>query len=421
MLTRRIFLRGSAVVMAGMGPVPAWLARAAAAEGKKRKTLVAIFQRGAADGLNIVVPFGDKRYRDLRPTLGIAPPSRENNANGPFGPSIDLDGSFALNSALQPLKALWDKRQLAIVEATGSPDPSRSHFDAQDYMESGTPGSKGDGWLNRALPPANDATSPLRAVALENQVPRTLRGEHEAIAVSNAQQFNMGNQDAVTILESMYATSADRQLGRAGKDAFEAMKMLESIRGFDQRVPVVNAAGGVGGPANVPQYAQGGALGRSLQQLASLIRAEAGVEAAFAEIDGWDHHGNENPQLSNVLRQFATAIAAFSNDLGDRMEDVVLVSMSEFGRTAAENGDAGTDHGHGSVMMVIGGPVKGGKIYGQWPGLEKEQLYEGRDLAVTTDFRAVLGELVRDHLGQKDLSAVFPGFNPGGPLGLLRS
>jgi uncharacterized protein (DUF1501 family) len=420
MLTRRIFLRGSAVVMAGMGAVPSWLARAASVEGKKRKILVAIFQRGAADGLNIVVPFGEKRYRDLRPSLAIAPPTGQTNANvaangafiGPInGPAIDLDGRFALNSAMLPLKALWDKEQLAIVEATGSPDSSRSHFDAQDYMESGTSGkTMGDGWLNRALPPADAETSPLRAVALGNQVPRTLRGEHDAIAIGNSQQFQMGNQDAAAILEDMYAKSADAQWGRTGRDAFEAMKIVQSINTTPNNPP----GGG-------PQYAQGGELGRSLQQLARMIKADVGVEAAFAEIGGWDHHGNENAQLANLLRQFSSALAAFTQDMGDRMEDIVLVTMSEFGRTAAENGNAGTDHGHGSLMMVLGGPVQGGKVYGQWPGLEKEQLFEGRDLAVTTDFRTVLGELIRGHLGQKDLGPVFPGFKPGDPLGLLRS
>jgi uncharacterized protein (DUF1501 family) len=242
-----------------------------------------------------------------------------------------------------------------------------------------------------------------------NKVARTLRGEREAIAVGDTQQFNMGNQDAASILESMYATSADGQWGRTGKGAFEAMKLIQSIN----RSPDA--------PQNGAQYGQSGDLGRSLQQLARLIKADAGVEAAFAEIDGWDHHGNENPQLSNLLRQFSSALAAFSQDMGDRMEDIVLVTMSEFGRTVQENGNAGTDHGHGSLMMVLGGPVQGGKVYGQWPGLEKEQLFEGRDLAVTTDFRTVLGELIRGHLGQKDLSPVFPGYQPGDPLGLLHS
>src|SRR6266567_7624266 len=393
MLTRRVFLRGSAIVLAGMGVAPGWLARAAAAESKKRKTLVAIFMRGAADGLNIVVPFGEKRYRELRPTLAIVPPLGQPNVNAPLfaanGGCIDLDGTFGLNNAMQPLKALWDKQQLAIIEATGSPDSSRSHFDAQDSMESGTSGkTTGDGWLNRALPPADAETSPLRAVSMGNQVARTLRGEREAIAIGDSQQFNLGNQDAASILENMYATSADAQWGRTGKDAFDAMRLIQSIN----RTPN-NPQGGA------QLYPQGGDLGRSLQQLARLIKADAGVEAAFAEIDGWDHHSNENQQLSNMLRQFSSALAAFSQDMGDRMEDIILVTMSEFGRTVEENGNGGTDHGHGSFMMVIGGAVQGGKIYGKWPGLEKEQLFEGRDLAVTTDYRDVLSELVRGHLG----------------------
>ena len=410
MLTRRIFLRGSAVVMAGMGAVPSWLARAASVEGKKRKILVAIFQRGAADGLNIVVPFAEKRYRELRPILAIAPPPGQAKADGPNnGGAIDLDGRFALHGSMQPLKDLWDKRQLAIVEATGSPDSSRSHFDAQEYMESGTSGkATGDGWLNRALPPAGAETSPLRAVAMGKEVPHMLRGEHEAIAIGDPQQFNVGNRDAAAILENMYTSSADARWGRTGKDAFEAMKLIQSIN----RSP--------SSPEGGAQYGRG-ELGRSLEQLARLIKADAGVEAAFAEIGGWDHHGNENPQLSTLLRQFSGALAAFSQDMGDRMEDIVLVTMSEFGRTAEENGNAGTDHGHGSLMMVLGGPVQGGKVYGKWPGLEKEQLFEGRDLAVTTDYRDVLGELIRGHLGQKNLGPVFPGYQPGDPLGLLRS
>jgi uncharacterized protein (DUF1501 family) len=429
MLTRRIFLRGSAIAMAGMGQAPMWLARAASIESRKRKTLVAIFMRGAADGLNIVVPFGDPRYRELRPNLGLQAPVKadSNDGNGPFGSVIDLDGTFGLNAGLRPLKALWDQKQLAIVEATGSPDPSRSHFDAQDYMESGTPGKTGNGWLNRALRAEADS-SPLRAVALSNRVPRTLRGNYEAVALGNVQDFNITDQDRLAILKNMYSLTPDEQLRRTGKDAFDAMKMLQSLDKGSSGAPAMNPdrpvapAAGVGGPArnNRPTYQAGGQLGRNLQQLARLIKSDAGVEAAFAEVDGWDHHQNENGQLPNLLNQFSNAIAAFYQDLGDRMEDVVIVTMSEFGRTAEENGTGGTDHGHGSFMMVLGGCVQGGKIYGEWPGLQKEQLFEGRDLAVTTDFRTVLGEVVRGHLGQKDLSSVFPGFKTPGMPGLLR-
>ena len=405
MLTRRVLLRGSAIVMAGSGMAPSWLARAAAADDKaaKRKILVAIFQRGAADGLNIVVPFADKHYYELRPSIGVAAPGGQYSA-------IDLDGRFGLHPQLEPLKALWDKKQLAIVHATGSPDPTRSHFDAQDSMESGTPGkSGGDGWLNRALTPAGPATSPIRAIALGSQLPRTMRGSRAAIAVNDAQQFQMGDQDSANILERMYARTSSADLGRAGADAFAALKTIKTIN----QQPYT--------PSGGAQYFQGGELGRSLQQIARLIKADAGVEAAFAEMGGWDHHGNEPALLGNMLGQFGRAIAAFNTDMGDRMEDIVLVTMSEFGRTAQENGDSGTDHGHGSVMMVLGGPLRGGKVYGKWPGLGKEQLYEGRDLAVTTDYREVLGELVTRHMGQENLAEVFPGYRVNEELGLLKS
>jgi uncharacterized protein (DUF1501 family) len=404
MMTRRFFVRGSAVIMAGAGTAPSWLARAASVAEARRKVLVAIFQRGAADGLNIVAPFGEKRYYTLRPTIAVQPPG------GPNG-TVDLDGHFGLNPALQALKPLWEKQQLAIIEATGSPDPSRSHFDAQDYMESGTPGLKttGDGWLNRALPAAGPHTSALQAVALGAQLPHALRGDRPAIAVNDVQQFQVRDTNTAGILESLYETTDDPQLGRAGKDAFAAMKMIQTIN----RQPYT--------PSGGAQYGVAGQLGRSLQQIARLIKADAGVEAAFAEINGWDHHGNEVAQMGGVLRELGTALAAFCTDMGDRMEDIVLVTMSEFGRTAQENGNAGTDHGHGDLMMVLGGPVRGGKIYGRWPGLEPEQLNEGRDLAVTTDFRDVLGELVSAHLGQKNLAQVFPGFTPSAPLGFLRT
>ena len=399
MFTRRFFLRASAVAMAGVGVAPSWLVRAAAEQGRKRKILVAIFQRGAADGLNVVVPFFEKRYYDLRPTIAVQPPGKDNGA-------IDLDGRFALHPSLRPLKALWDSKQLAIVEATGSPDPTRSHFDGQDFMESGTPGKLSEsGWLNRALPPAGPVSSPLRAIAIGTQLPRTLRGSRGAVAVNNLAQFQVRNQNA-GILESMYATTADAKLMASGKETFDAVRMIESLG----RTPYA--------PANGAQYQ--GDFGRNLQQVARLIKADVGVEAAFADIGGWDHHSNEAPQLSNLLQQFGTSLAAFARDMGDRMEDIVLVTMSEFGRTAKEDGNGGTDHGHGNVMMVVGGSVRGGTICGDWPGLEPEQLYEQRDLAVTTDFRDVLGELASGHLGQK-VDQVFPGYTPGKALGLLKT
>lgn len=399
MLTRRRFLRATGLTAGVLGVAPAWVLRAAEQSSGRRKVLVAVFQRGAADGLNIVVPFGEPEYYKLRPAIAIPAPGSANGA-------IDLDGRFGFNPALQPLKALWDSRQLAIVEATGSPDPTRSHFDAQEYMESGTPGVKvGEGWLNRALPAAPGSGSPLRAIAMGTQLPMSLRGSRGALAVDDLPRFQAGDPQSAGALERLYASAGDGQLQKQGTGMFEALKTIDAVRAKPYQ------------PANGAQYV--GDFGRRLQQVARLIKADVGVEVAFVDIGGWDHHGNENGQLTNLLREFGGSLAAFARDMGDRMDDIVLVTMSEFGRTAAENSNAGTDHGHGDVMMVLGGSVRGGTVYGAWPGLEREQLYEQRDLAVTTDFRAVLGEVVAGHLRQP-VDRVFPGFTPTSPLGLLR-
>jgi uncharacterized protein (DUF1501 family) len=385
--------------VAGQSAVPAWFVRAAAQENRKHKILIAVFQRGAADGLNMVVPFFESRYYEVRPSIAVPPPGRPNGA-------IDLDGRFGLHPALQPLKTFWDSGQLAIVQAAGSHDPTRSHFDAQEFMESGTPGVKDteDGWLNRSMAPLGPDSSPVRAISVGSQLPRTLRGSRGGVAVNNLQQFQVGNRDTAGILETMYATTADARLNVTGRRTFEAVRMIDGIN----RRPYT--------PTNGAQYV--GEFGRGLQQVARLIKSDAGVEVAFADIGGWDHHSNENGQLNNLLREFGTSLAAFMRDMGDRMQDIVLVTMSEFGRTVRENGNTGTDHGHGNVMFVIGGPIRGRTIYGRWPGLQPEQLFEQRDLAVTTDFRDVLGELVRDHLGGK-VDQVFPGYTAGERLGLL--
>jgi uncharacterized protein (DUF1501 family) len=273
-------------------------------------------------------------------------------------------------------------------------------------MESGTPGEKrDDGWLNRALPDVSENSSPMRAVAMGTQLPRTLRGSRGAIAVDDLPKFQVGNSEAGRILEGLYASADDARLQRQGRGTFEAVRAIEKIR----QQPYA--------PANGARYV--GEFGQRLQQVARLIKADLGVEVAFADMGGWDHHGNENTQLSTRLREFGQGLEAFAKDMGDRMADVVVVTMSEFGRTVAENGNAGTDHGHGNVMMVLGGPVKGGSVYGTWPGLEPEQLFEKRDLAITTDFRDVLGELVQHHLGQP-VRGVFPGHQAGAPLGLLK-
>jgi uncharacterized protein (DUF1501 family) len=417
-ITRRVFLKNGALAVVGTSVIPSFLTRAAyaaqtaAGGGLNSKRLVVLFQRGAADGLNIVVPYAEQAYYNMRPSIAIPRPR-----NG--GESvIDLDGFFGLHPSMTAFKTLWDQKHLAMVHAAGSPDITRSHFDAQDYMESGTPGVKSteDGWLNRAIGQLKEPqASPFRAVAMGGSLPRTLAGSVPAVAMGDIRGFAVGGRGpnaaaASNTFEAMYEQSVDTVLHGTGNETFEAVKMLKSADP-DKYTP---AAG-----ANYPR----GRFGDSLRQVAQLIKANLGVEVAFADIGGWDHHVNEGSvqgQIANLTREFSQSITAFWTDLGDLGENTVIVTMSEFGRTARENGNRGTDHGHANVMFVLGGPVRGGKVYGRWPGLQPEQLYEGRDLAVTTDFRQVLGEAVYSHLGSRDLQKVFPGFEKGDPRYFVR-
>jgi uncharacterized protein (DUF1501 family) len=411
-ITRRVFLHNSALAVVGTAAVPSFLTRAAfgAPEGNTRnKRLVVIFQRGAADGLNIVVPHAEPQYYAMRPSINI-----------PRKAVIDLDGFFGLHPSLAAFQPLWQQRHLAIVHASGSPDPTRSHFDAQDFMESGTPGLKAtdDGWLNRSLHTMPEASpkSPFRAIALGPSLPRILSGSEPAVAMNNINDFTVGGRGpkpspAASAFQAMYDHSLDTVLHTTGEETFDAVRMLKA------------ADPGKYTPAPGANYPRG-RFGDSLRQLAQLIKANLGVQVAFADIGGWDHHVNEGAtegQIANVLRDFSQSLAAFWTDLGDLGEDTVVVTMSEFGRTARENGNRGTDHGHANVMFVLGGPVKGGKVYGRWPGLDQSQLYEGRDLALTTDFRQVIGEAVARHMGNGNLAPVFPGYNnqPGKFLNIL--
>jgi len=401
MPTRRVFLRNSALTVIGTAAVPAFLTRAASGaieNGTCPKRLVVIFQRGAADGLNIVIPHAEPQYYAMRPSINI-----------PRNKILDLDGFFGLHPSLSAFQPLWQQRHLAIVHAAGSPDSTRSHFDAQDFMETGTPGIKAtqDGWLNRSLHdlPRLSQSSPFRAIALGPSVPRILSGAEPAVAMSNIKDFSVGGRNskaspAASAFEAMYDHSSDTILHGTGSETFDAVKMLKAA----DPAKYSPAAG-----ANYPR----GRFGESLRQLAQLIKANLGVQIAFADIGGWDHHVNEGAtegQLANVLNDFSQSLAALWADLGDLADETVIVTMSEFGRTARENGNRGTDHGHANVMFVLGGPVKGGKVYGKWPGLDQSQLYEGRDLALTTDFRQVIGEAIARHLGNTNLAQVFPGF-----------
>jgi uncharacterized protein (DUF1501 family) len=340
----------------------------------------------------------------MRPSIAIALPR-----GGAEDAAIGLDGFFGLHPGLKPLLPLFRKNELAIVHAAGSPDPTRSHFDAQDYMESGTPGVKAteDGWLDRAIGtiPEENA-SPFRAVAMGPNLPRMLQGNTGAIAIPDLRQFKVQPQSAAMAnvaeggFEAMYAQTVDQALHGTGRETFEAIDMLRKID--TSKYP----------PENGATYPRS-AVGQRLQQISQMIKANIGVEVLFLDCGGWDNHVNEGGaqgQLANLLRDLGQSLAAFHQDMGDRMGDIVVVTMSEFGRTAKENGNRGTDHGHANCMFVMGGDVKGGRVFGSWPGLEEHQLNEGRDLALTTDFRSVVGEILIKHLGVKDLAPVFPGF-----------
>jgi uncharacterized protein (DUF1501 family) len=409
MMTRRVFLKNGSLAMVSLGFAPAFVARSAQAAESRRKILVAIFQRGAVDGLNMIVPFGERGYYANRPSIAIAKPG------GPDG-AIDLDGFFGLHPRMAPLAPLFSRGELAIVHACGSHDETRSHFDAQDYMESGTPGVKStrDGWMNRYLHAReHEKASPFRAVALAPQLPRSLQGSEPALAIGQLAQFGVRAGQAsdmmATSFEQQYSQAADSLLSPTGREAFDAVSMLKASK-------LANTS-----PDNGAEYPRSG-FGEALRQVAQLVKADLGLEVAFTELGQRDHHANEGAsvgQLAQRLDDFARGLAAFNQDLGDRMADVVLVTMSEFGRTLKENGARGTDHGHGNAMLIMGGPVKGGKVYGKWPGLEPNQLWEGRDLAITTDFRVVFAEVVTGHLGARDVSGIFPGYVYKQKLGFL--
>ncbi len=430
--TRRIFLKqgAMALVAAGVAPVfgPAFLRQTVFADeprrngraGGGRKVLICIFQRGAVDGLSMVVPHGDPFYYQHRNVNGIAIARTGDNG------VIDLDGQFGLNPNLKPLKAIYDSGHLAAIQAVGSPSATRSHFDAQDFMEAAIidHGSK-NGWLARTLincpeDAANRAKqqSAFRSVAMTGQVPRSLMGYSGALAIPDLGNFDvkgnmmMSGASAADGFEALYDQAVGDVMHGTGKETFEALKQLRDITSK----PYL--------PANNATYPNG-KFAEALRQIAQLIKADVGVEIAFAESGGWDTHNNQGGaqgQLARNLQQFGQGLAALYNDLGDRMNDVVILTMSEFGRTVRQNGTNGTDHGHATCFFALGGNVNGGKVHGDWPGLVPEQLYENRDLKVTTDFRSVFAEVAQKQMGVKDLPAVFPEFNatPGNFRGVLR-
>jgi uncharacterized protein (DUF1501 family) len=419
-------MKSGAMALATMGLSPSFLRRTvfaqellkgAAANGNARgKVLIVLFQRGAADALNVVVPFGERAYYAMRPTIAIPRP-----VSGAAGTAIDLDGFFGLHPSLAAFKPLWDDGILAPVHAVGSPSNTRSHFDAQDYMESGTPDNKGsrDGWLNRYLAVRGTCDEchigghgTFRAVSMTPQTPRILEGTAPTIAMNSLDEFTVRSTGSqAESIEALYRTGSADIVHAAGGEMFEATKILKAANPQQYQ------------PQNGAQYPRS-PFAQHLRQIAQLIKADVGLEVAFADVGGWDTHVNQGSatgQLAARLDDFGTSIAALVRDLGPRMADVTILTMSEFGRTARQNGNGGTDHGHATAMFVIGGDVKGHKVHGKWPGLEVEQLNEGRDLALTTDFRSVFSEVAFKHLGAARMDAVFPGFTgtEKGWLGLL--
>lgn len=439
MMGRRAFVKRGSLAMLALGLPPEFLVRPLLPrlEGGitgRRKTLICIFQRGAVDGISMIVPWGDPAYGPLRRLTAIPAPGR-----GDRGSALDLDGFFGFHPSMAPLMDLFREGSLGAIHAVGSPSPTRSHFDAQDFMESGTPGVKStpDGWLNRLLQRTGEACATcdgrtlddprahaldhtlgqqgpvpaLRGIAAGPVLPRALQGDHPALSVPDLSRFSgAGNTEA---LRPLYSPIGNDVVTAAGDEAFAAMDVL---RRLDPGAYVPTAG------AVYPSSP----FGRSLAQVAQLIKADVGVEVAFADLGGWDTHvaqGGVEGILARRLDDLARGLRALHDDLAARMEDVVILTMSEFGRTAHENGSGGTDHGHASGMLVLGGGVGGGRVLGAWPGLAPDQLNEGRDLAVTTDFRDVLGEIARGHLGARDPEGLFPGYvlAPGQVPGILRS
>jgi uncharacterized protein (DUF1501 family) len=407
-MDRRYFLKSSGIALASFGimaAAPDFLHQFADAQtltdrrGRK-KTLITIFQRGAVDGLNMVVPYGESEYYNLRRNIAVPKPGQTDGA-------VNLDGFFGLHPSLKSFEPFWNNKQMAVIHSAGSPDNTRSHFDAQDYMESGTPGNKGtrDGWLSRVLQTSQGKNdSAFRGVSMTQQTPRSMMGRYPTIAMTNLADFSIKagaySRSVQGGFEGVYDENSKDSLGETGKETFEAVNFLRKANPAQFE------------PENGATYPNT-PFGRSLKQIAQLIKADVGLEIAFTDTPGlnWDTHlnqGGARGQMANLLLGFGNAISALVVDLGKRMDDVVILTMSEFGRTARQNGSNGTDHGHGNAMFVIGNSVKGGKVYGDWKGLKSDQLNEGRDLAVTTDFRDVFGEISQKHLGNKNLAKIFP-------------
>ena len=429
MLTRRGFTKagGLALFAAGVGGVPAFLARAAQAATaappvSRRKTLVAVFQRGAMDGLAAVQPLADPHLVALRPRLAL--PLSQTKGDGGLLP---LSGGFGLHPALAPLAPFYHDGQMAVVHGVGSPVPTRSHFDAQAYMESGLPGDKSarSGWLNRAIGLAGheahghgDADTPFRAVAIGTSLPRALTGPHPSIAIASLDRFALPTGTGAFTADGLDALYRQTAADVLGADVLQASGR-ESLDAADV---IARATARAYRPEHGADYPRR-QLGQRLRQVAHLIKLDVGLEIAFVELGGWDTHVRQSNSFARRAKDLSEALAAFWTDLGERRDDVVLMTMTEFGRSVRENGSAGTDHGRASCLFVLGGRVDGGKVHGEPLLLAPDALEDGRDLPVTTDFRAAFAGIAGPHLGLGNAArppdALFPDWD-GRPLPLVR-
>jgi uncharacterized protein (DUF1501 family) len=404
-LSRRVFLRGAGLAALGVGMQPSsLLVRTARAAGLGTKVLVKVFLRGGCDGLNLCVPHGDPLYYDLRRGSGVNSIALEGSD------LVDLDGYFGLNAALAPLKPLYDEGRLAFLHAVGNYALTRSHFDAQDFMETGTPGDKttSTGWLDRGIArlPGSEV---MQAVSFSSQLPRSLLGPEPALVAQNLASFDLRarnwRDEAERLLREMYQARPD-DIGKMGQETFSAMDVI-------LRTPALSAP-----PANGAVY-PAATIGASLRQAAAIIKAGLGTRCIFVNVPGsFDTHANQLPANATEFTRIAQALVAFRQDLGGTMDDVLLMVTTEFGRAAFMNGSAGTDHGSAHCMIFLGGGVRGGRVHGPWPGLGKAQLYQERDLAAATDFRDAFAEAARVQLGV-DPNALFPGYTPRSGPGVV--
>ena len=402
--SRRVFIKGASLAAVGIGMQVSPLLQRAAEAATGNGTLVKIFLRGGADGLSICVPYGDANYATLRGTIALPNP-------GQAGGVVDLNGYFGLHPNLAALKPFWDSGRLAFVPAVGNYALTRSHFDAQDFMEAGAPGDKSvsTGWLHRAMV-AVPGAEVTQTVAFSAQLPRSLLGPESVLVASNLATYDLRatnwRAEAQALLRDLYGRDTG-PVAEVGRDTFGAMDVLRNSPAF------------AAPPANGAIY-PASTIGSGLRQAAQVIKAAIGTRCIYINVGGaFDTHSGQLPANVTEFQRIGDSLAAFALDLGTQMDDVVVMVTTEFGRTAYVNGSAGTDHGSAHCVILMGGPVRGGRILGTWPGIAAAQLYQNRDLAVGNDFRDIFTEIARGQLGIASSVSLFPGYSPGASLGLL--